>query len=172
MDLDNRQTRRLFLAGTVPFPTLYPSAGIISFESGSLTSSPGRKTDSKPVLVVQDRSDRDCTKTHAILLEHITSLFVPGVRDEHGQFRVAQDASVEDDEQGEWFFEADISAAAIRDRLRLPEDFDITSRESKLRGIAFVRESRPVVSTAEMIATAARTHDVDIIRVSCLGCGR
>jgi len=170
MDLDNRQTRRLFLAGTVAFPTLYPSVGTISFESGSLTSSPGKKSDSKPVLVVQDRSDRNCTRTHAILLEHISALFIPGACDGNGQFQIAQDGSVEDDERGEWFFEADISAEAIRDRLRLPEDFDITSRESKLRGIAFVKESRPVVSTAEMIATAARTHDLDFIRISCLPC--
>jgi hypothetical protein len=36
MDLDLRQTRRLYLAGTVAFPTPFPSSGIISFEAGHL----------------------------------------------------------------------------------------------------------------------------------------
>lgn len=171
MDLDNRQTRRLFLAGTVAFPTPFPSIGILSFESGRLTNSPGRKTDSKPVVVVQDRSDRSWTRTHAILLEHIAALFIPGAFDSSGQFQIAQDSSVEDDEKGEWFFETDITAQAIGERLRLPEGFDISTRDSKLRGIVFVKESRPVVSSAEMIATAAVTRDVDWTATRCLAAG-
>src|SRR5262245_9836664 len=77
MDLDNRQTRLLFLAGTVSLPTPFPSVGTISFGLGSLTNSPGRKTDSKPVVVVQDRSDRAWTRTHSMLLEHVATVFIP-----------------------------------------------------------------------------------------------
>ncbi len=176
MDLDNRQTRRLFLAGTVAFPTPFPSVGTISFQSGNLSYSPGVQSNSKDVVVVQDQSDRDWTRIHSILREHVAAVFIPGTREHDGRFQIARDKSVDDDEKGEWFIDSDVSAEAIRARLRLTDEVDITSPDSILRGIVFVVEFRPVVSNAEMIATAAATRDYDwsqpVMRVCCLCTGR
>lgn len=173
MDLDNRQTRRLFLAGTVAFPTPFPSVGPISFQSGSLSNSPGVRSNSKGVIVVQDRSNRDWTRSHSILCEHVAAVFIPGTRDQNGVFKISGEASADDDEKGEWFVDSDVSAEAIRYRLGLSDDIDISTRDSVLRGIVFVNEYRPIISNAEMIATAAATRDHDwsepVVRCLCTG---
>ena len=67
MDLDYRQTRRLYLAGTVAFSTPYPSSGIISFEAGNLKYAAGEPAKAKAWVVVQEYSHRDRTIIRAIL---------------------------------------------------------------------------------------------------------
>ena len=80
MDLDCRQTRRLYLAGTVAFPTPFPSNGIISFESGNLKYAAGEPAKVKVWVVVQEYSHRDRTIIRAILQEDVAAIFIPGTR--------------------------------------------------------------------------------------------
>ena len=59
MKLDYRQTRRLYLAGTVAFPSPYPSCGIISFESGNSQYAAIEPAKGKVWVIVQQYSDPD-----------------------------------------------------------------------------------------------------------------
>ena len=90
MDLDYRQTRRLYLAGTVAFPTPYPSSGIISFESGNLKYAAGEPAKVKAWVVVQEYSHRDRTIIRAILQEDVAAIFIPGNRKSNGKFRISR----------------------------------------------------------------------------------
>jgi hypothetical protein len=161
MDLDYRQTRRLYLAGTVAFPTPYPSSGIISFESGNLKYAANEPAKVKVWVVVQEYSHRDRTIIRAILQEDVAAIFIPGTWKSKGEFRISRKTVVDDLEAGEWFVDSDVNSAAISARLELSKGNEITSRDSKLRGIVFVAEDARVLSIAEMTETAAATCDVD-----------
>ena len=161
MDLDYRQTRRLYLAGTVAFPTPYPSSGIISFESGNLKYAAGEPAKAKVWVVVQEYSHRDRTIIRAILQEDVAAIFIPGTWKSNGKFRISRKKVVDDLEKGEWFVDSDVNSAAISARLELSNGDEITSRDSKLRGIVFVAEKAPVLNISEMIETASATCDID-----------
>ena len=158
MDLDYRQTRRLYLAGTVAFPIPYPSSGIISFESGNLKYAANEPAKVKVWVVVQEYSHRDRTIIRAILQEDVAAIFIPGTWKSKGEFRISRKTVVDDLEAGEWFVDSDVNSAAISARLELSKGNEITSRDSKLRGIVFVAKDARVLSIAEMTETAAAMH--------------
>ena len=159
MDLDPGQTRRLFLAGTVAFPTPFPSIGTIWFETGNLTYSAGESPKVKSWVIVQERSPRDRTMVRALLQQDVAAIFIPGLW-EGDKFRISRALRVDDFEQGAWFVDSDVSAATIRARLNRSEEDDLTTPNSILRGVAFVAKSAPVLSIAEVAETAAATCDI------------
>jgi hypothetical protein len=183
MDLDYRQTRRLCLAGTVAFPTPYPSSGIISFESGHLKYAAGKPAKVTPLVVVQEYSHRDRTIIRAIRQEDVAAIFIPGTWKSKGGFRISRKTVVDDLERGEWFVDSDVDSAAVN--ARLAEGEEITSRDSKLRGIVFVAKDARMLNIAELTETAEASCDIDwpgsfvasrargseiLPQISCLGC--
>jgi hypothetical protein len=174
LDLDYRQTRRLYLTGTVAFPTPFPSSGIISFESGNLKYAASEPAKVKDWVVVQECSHHDRTIIRAILQEDVTAIFIPGTRKSNGKFRISREAMVDDLEKGEWFVDSDVNSEVIRARLEQSKG-EITSRDSKLRGIVFVAQDAHVLNIAEMNETASASCDIvwpnslSTIPMGCLG---
>src|SRR5262245_33342988 len=160
LDLAYRQTRRLYLAGTVAFPIPFPSSGIISFESGNLKYAAEEPAKAKVWVVVQEYFHRDRTIIRAILQEDVAAIFIPGTRKSNGKFRISREAVVDDLERGEWFVDSEVNSAAITARLELPKGHDINSRDSKLRGIVFVPEDAHVLNIGELNETASASCDI------------
>jgi hypothetical protein len=164
MDLDYRQTRRMYLAGTVAFPEPYPSCGIISFEPGESRYPARERAKGKSWVVVQEYSDRVWILDRAIRQEDVAAIFVPGTWRSNGEFRISREAVVDDFDAGEWFVDSDVTAEAITARLKLTNGHDITSRHSKLRGILFVAGDAPVLIVAEMSEKASASRGIDLPR--------
>jgi hypothetical protein len=161
MDLDARHTRGLFLAGTVAFPTPFPTTGTISLDVGHLTYSPGEAPKEKDLLTVYEyRRDRSVVRT--MLQEDVAAVFIPGVWDENKKkvFRISDEPRLDDLEKGEWFLDTDVNPGAIRKRLYLKPEIDISTHNSRLRGIVFVAEDRPVKYTIEASQPAGADEEL------------
>ena len=191
MDLDINQTRRFYLAGTVAFPTPFPSAGGISIEDGSFQlpvdankSNNGEKkvkqnnreqTETVPFVVVQENTGLKQVTIRVIRESDVRAIFFPGVwvdTDKGRIFRFAEREYVHDLEEGEWFLGPQINAGEITRRLHLRErGIDITCRDSGVRGIVFVPENQRVVTIHESAQTAGDTvmeMRGDCMRGNCL----
>jgi hypothetical protein len=148
LDLNFQQTRRLSLAGTVPLPTLFPSAENISVEDGRFSRLEGGQKERATFVVVKEKIGLDKTAFHAVLKADVTAIFFPGVwvdGDLGRVFRFAEQDCVHDLDQGEWFLNPDLRADKISTRLGI----DITLRDSGARGIIFVPETKPVITIAD-----------------------
>lgn len=159
MDFDARQTRRFVLAGTVAFPKPYPSIGTISFEKGRFKYSPDHDPKHEDLVVVQERSRGSRLLIRIFLRRHLATIFVPGEKSGEDRFRISCKKWVNDSRNGEWFLESDINPDEVRKRLDLG-DADITSRESVLRGIVYVAESRPVLTVLEEATLAFDSREL------------
>src|SRR6476646_7953542 len=105
MDLNSRQTRRLFLAGTVALPMPFPATGVISIEDGTLLFSAGGQTKPTTFVVVQENSGREPATLRVVLAQDVAAIFFPGAwgiaSDQSRVFRFEGGGRVEDFEQGE-----------------------------------------------------------------------
>jgi hypothetical protein len=126
MDLDYRQTRRLYLAGTVPFPMLFPTVGTITIEDGNLSYSNNGQIITKLLVIVREKPGPEHATTRVILAKHVAAIFFPA----------GEGNRVDDFEDGEWVLGPNIRADADR------------------RGIVFVPEYRPVLTNNEITQTA------------------
>ena len=166
MNLDSRQTRRLYLAGTVAFPTPFPTSGGISFEDGSLLRSDNGEKENVAFVVVQEKTRTEQSTIRVVRKSDVVAMFCPGYwldTDQGRVFRFFEGDSVYDLEQGEWFLGSDINAPEISTRLKLNTDqhnVDITRRDSGARGLAFVPENSPVITitVTECTQTAGAAH--------------
>jgi hypothetical protein len=152
------------LAGTVAFPTPFPSAGTISLAVGHLTYSPCERPKDRELVIVQDQRDNRRV-VRLMLQEDVSAVLVAGTRDESGVFRISRKPRVDDLEQGEWFLDSDVNAGTIRERLNLQDADDISTPNSILRGIVFVAEDRPIIHTTEIFQTAG--EDVELVEIMC-----
>jgi hypothetical protein len=177
MDLDVKQTRRFYLAGTVAFPTPFPTVGGISIEDGSFQlpddakkGRNGEKNDKRtngeemetvPFVVVQENTGLQQATIRVVRESDVRAIFFPGVwvdTDKGRIFRFSEREYVHELEEGEWFLGPQINADEITRRLKLRErGKDITCRDSGVRGIVFVPEHRRVVTIHECALTAAET---------------
>ena len=177
MDLDVNQTRRFFLAGTVAFPTPFPTAGGISIEDGNFQlpdnankakngekkgkQNNGEQMETVPFVVVQENTGLKQATIRVVRESDVRAIFFPGVwveTDKGRMFRFAKREYVDDLEEGEWFLGPQINADEITRRLKLHErGIDITCRDSGVRGIVFVPEHRRVVTIHECAQTAGDT---------------
>jgi hypothetical protein len=156
MDLDSKQTRRLYLAGTVAFPTPFPTAGGISVEMGSTSPCPGRSPDLAEFVVIQEKSDHHNSVYRVVRKEDVAAIFFPGdwKNSDRGRvFRFTKRYGVRDFERGEWFLASDIDADTISKRFEL----DIRSRDSGAKGIVFVPRDRAVLTYKVLSQTAGAT---------------
>jgi hypothetical protein len=153
MDLDARQTRSFFLAGTVALPSPYPTLGTISFTAGQMTYSPGERPQDKDLVILYEYQ-QNRTIVRLMLQEDISAIFVAGERDARGVLQLSARDYSENIEQGEWFVDTDVNAATVRARLNLQQQIDISSRNSVLRGIVFIAEDRPIFHVTEFSQTA------------------
>ncbi len=149
MDLDLTQARNLLLAGTVPFPSLFPAIGVVQITEGDLIVSRDGKI--KTTRLVISRHDQDGQVGSRLMQQSdVAGIFVPGAKDEHGVFQMSQAQCVDDFDEGEWFLDEDVNSTEIRSRLNLTDDIDISTARSVLRGIVFVPEDRGTVYTVEV----------------------
>jgi hypothetical protein len=82
---------------------------------------------------------------------------------------------VDDFERGEWFLLNEINDTEIRRRLGLQAGDDISTRESILRGVAFVSEGRPLLQSTEVVLTAGEREagfSYECCRTYCKPCCR
>jgi hypothetical protein len=159
MDFDARQTRRLFLAGTVAFPTPFPSTGVISLANGHLkyAEKPNQKT--VPIVVIREHERRDRSSRRLVLQEHVAALFIPGTRKPDGTFSISRKKWVNNFERGEWFLHTDVNIDEITYRLASPDKKKAKDKNNDkdnlvLRGIIFVPERLPIVTMSEEATTA------------------
>ena len=165
MDLDSRQTRRLYLAGTVAFPTPFPTAGSISIEDGSLFYS--GVPQGTAFVVVQEESGRTRAAIRLVREDDVAAIFFPGVWVEtegKSVFRFAKQA--DDLEQGEWFLNPEINADQISERFSI----NVRSRDSGARGIAFVPEHLPLMTINERAETAGSAGELSTRWIDKMGC--
>jgi hypothetical protein len=167
MDLNARQTRQMLLAGTVPFPSKFPSTGTISFEAGSLSYSKGRDRAPTGFVIVQERSRGKRTVIRAFLQSDVAGIFIPGRRRSDGYFRVSRKKWAGNYDRGEWFLGDDACADTISSRLKLRGGADVTSRDSLLRGIVFVSAGKPVLTVTQEVTTAGALRKVRAAACTC-----
>lgn len=165
MDLDARQARNFFQAGTVTFPTPFPSTGTISLDVGKWTYSVGASKDKDVILVQEFRGN--CTIVRLILRNDVSAIFIPGVK-ANGKFRISRKPYVANFDKGEWFLNDDIKEDVIRKRLDLDPKDDIRSRNSILRGIVYVPEEKRILRITETATTAGA--DEYILECPCSCC--
>lgn len=154
MKLDARQIRRMLLVGAVPLPKPFPSTGGISLESIKVAYSRGTSKRT-PFVVLQERH-RDSV-TRLIPTGGVAALFIPGrwiKKPKVGWvFQFSKRCSVHNFDRGEWFLGPDITAEAIRARLRNPK-LAIHKRGNPARGVVFVNKSQSVISFTETVQMA------------------
>ncbi len=166
IDLDIRQTRRLHLAGSVAFPTPFPSVGGISIEKGSLRRSAGGNSQDEAFVIVREESGLEQATSRVFLQEDVAGIFFPGVwveTDKERKFRFAEQDFAYDLEKGEWFLKPHIDAHEINMKLKT----DITDPESGARGIAFVPEDEPVLTITESTQTAGTADEASPVLKGC-----
>ena len=151
MKLDFRQTRRLYLAGTVAFPMPFPSVGEIWIDDG--TVSHGSSTHEETFVNLHEKPRLESDTVRVVLKQHVAAIFFPGLWEGEPNrkkkvFHFAE--CVHDLEQGEWFLTSDIGIDTISEKLGI----DIRKRESAHRGIIFVPANRPVLTNQEYGETA------------------
>ena len=166
MDLDARQSRGLFLAGTVPFPTPFPSMGTIALDVGQFTYSQGQPPHAKDLVLVLE-FDGNRTVARIMLQDDVSAFFIPGFRDANGAFQISHAAQVGDLDEGEWFLNGDINAATVRQCLGLGQQDDISTRSSILRGIVFIAEDSPILRTTEIFCMAGEDEELQFPCCTC-----
>src|SRR5215510_1582558 len=108
MDLDYRQMRRLYLAGTVALPVPFPTVGTISIEEGKLANSPHGKIETKLLVLVREELAPEHARTHVILAEWVAAIF----------YFTGEDNRVDDFEKGEWALGPPINADKIPGKVK------------------------------------------------------
>ena len=167
MKLDARQTRRLLLAGAVPFPKPYPSTGRISIERTKLVYSRFSKKP-KAFIVVQEQHKNAATRL--ILRSGVAAIFIAGIWESVPRigrvFKFSRQHAVHNFERGEWFLGPEINVDAIRTRLKKPK-LAIDKRGNPARGIVFVYKDRPVMTVTEVVQTAGSIDPCRTGRYCC-----
>jgi len=164
MDLDARQSRGFFLAGTVPFPAPYPTTGIIALDTFQLAYSQGQAAHATKIVLVVEFSGNE-TIVRTMRRDDVSAIFIPGTRDANGTFHISHASQVGNIEHGEWFLDGDVESGEIRRRLNLNDQDDISTRNSVLRGIVFIAEDRPIMRTTEVFYTAGA--DEELLETAC-----
>jgi hypothetical protein len=154
MKLDARQSRSLFLAGTVALPRPYPTLGTISFEGGELNFAPGGQAEKRDLLTLHEYQ-HGRTIVRVMIQEDVSAIFIPGERDGRGAFQISSRPYADNLEQGEWFIDTDVNEATVRARLNLPQQVSISSPDSILRGIVYIAEHRTILKITEVAETAS-----------------
>ncbi len=147
------------MTGVVSFPMPFPSVGAVSFEWAEVRLSPGGKVKEQFFVVVNEKPTHNCDVARVIRMDDISAIFFPGRYEEKGdsgpQFVFSDDDRVEDFDQGEWFFEGDITGQRIAEWLHIEPGKLIEKCDAK--GIIFLRENRPVVTRSEVTEAAGAT---------------
>lgn len=147
MDLNHRQTRRLYLAETTPFPLLFPSVGTISIEMGSLAHSPIGQSDAESQVIIREEPGPDDATTRIVLVEHVTAIFLSA----------AEGNQVENFEDGVWLLGPNVKHEKLAEQL----EAERVRRGSDPRGIVFIPEYRPVLTIHESTQKAGAVCDSD-----------
>lgn len=162
MDLTTKQVRRYLLAGTVGFPTPFPSVGTISIE-GHRSPYPSGPRD-ETFVVVQENRGICHALARMILKDQVRAIFVPGETryDAQGNptaFEFAHTRAPVDFDKGTWFVEQEIDAATMAKALSVNEQRIADRDTSPVRGIVFVDEHARVISFLEANETAGGASD-------------
>jgi hypothetical protein len=150
MDLGISQTRRLYLAGAVAFPTPFPSVGTITVKPGEVSFAPQVKGPNTLLVTVESEPGFGDATTHVMLAAHVTAIFV----------YKGKGNKVEDFEDGEWIV-GDAIKADKPERARAE-----TPRPSR-RGIVFIPEHRPVLTISECAQAAGASGSFPDTKGGC-----
>jgi hypothetical protein len=189
-ELDSKQTRRLFLAGTVAFPTPFPSLGTISVEKGRLRrSDEDNNAPDELFVVVQEKAGIDRAKVRVVRQEDVAAIFIPEMSDYADDPLTKcccdEEDLVRDLEQGIWILKPGRDVAElIQNAVKGDSDsaekkagrntaeknkkrrIDVGRRDSGVKGIVFVPRHQPVL-TIEECTHAAGDVDPYIIKAGC-----
>jgi hypothetical protein len=122
----------MLLAGTIPFPTIFPELGLLTYsESGIDLPGPaqGRK---KPTVTVEQLLSPRLTIWRIFFAEDVAAVFLP---EDEKQVRLAD---------GEWLLGGEIKAL---------------KKSGPARGIVYVRETAPVLLHMQVGMTAAESAE-------------
>jgi hypothetical protein len=144
-DLNPLETRRMHLAGTVPFPTPFPTVGTVWLKAG------------KSTLVIEDPVHFDNKVTKTVYLDNVAAIFAPDPSG--GDWSDPCGNKCIDFERGKWFFGKNIITG-------------ITSSISSesFPGIVFVAADAPVFSRVDLTLTAAKTSMLGLPMMLMCGC--
>lgn len=165
MQLTSQQIRRYYLAGTVAFPTPYPSVGTISIETQKDVPYPNGTFPEHTFVVVKEQREPNYALVRAVLREEVGAVFVPGesIYDKSGTeigFEIAEPQVPLDFEKGKWFVTPEIHAGRMASALHLGDTSKIDDRDSSIaRGIVFVQEHARVLSMLEANQPAGMASD-------------
>lgn len=159
MKLDIRQTRALYLAGTVRFPLCYSDSGEVWLDNCVLQFR--GDSEKSNFVFLHEKSSLEYSVTRLVRLSNVSAIFFPGCWEERQGKRVFRFSDeVHDLERGEWFYGPDVNAEKIQEVLMT----DIHNREAGAKGVVFVPESRAVFSQDEWTETAIH---VNYVRGGC-----
>jgi hypothetical protein len=143
MDLEFPQARRLYLAGSVAFPTPFPTVGTITTKLGDLSVSPAGKGEDALLVIVDDEPGLGDATTRVMLAAHVSAIFI----------YKGEGNRVDDFENGEWILGSLIKADRKSEKPRT----DAARAHPRRRGIVFLPEHRPVLTITECAQTAGAT---------------
>lgn len=137
LTLSRRHLRAFHLAGTVPLPSPFPEVGRLSLRSSVPTGDGTAASSPQDMLVLEHVQSHRLTVVRYVRLEDVTAvLFCPP--------GAALDAAEEN-----WFFGGEIG----------PEVAARAGDPARQTGIAYVRESAPVLMQVEVGMTAAESAE-------------
>lgn len=158
-DLDPLETRRMYLAGTVPFPTPFPTVGTVTIEDSKLSFQVLEEVKT-PTLIVEDPVRFDNKVVRTVFLKDAAAIFVPDAADD-GEPSDPCSKTCVDFGKGKWF---------------LGEEVDRARNEGKpFPGIVFVAADASILSRIDVTLPAEETILIDLpslvqVRCGCLCC--
>jgi hypothetical protein len=159
-DFDPLATRRMYLAGTVPFPAPFPTVGTVTNKNSKLVF-PVLGEVAKPTLIVEDPVRFDNKVVRTVFLKDVAALFVPEAAEDNCCTDPCGKASV-NFEKGKWYLGEEVAGVGT-DGKPFP-------------GIVFVVADASVLSRIDLTLPAAETCLIDLsalpvlLRCGCLCC--
>jgi hypothetical protein len=158
-DFDPLETRRMYLAGTVPFPTPFPTAGTVTIEDSKLSFQVLGEVE-KPTLIVEDPVRFDNKVVRTVFLKDVAAIFKPDAACD-GELADPCSKTCVDFEKGQWF---------------LADEVDHARNSGKpFPGIVFIAADASVLSRIDLTLSAEETSLLDLpspvlVRCGCLCC--
>lgn len=158
MEFDGFHVRRYFLAGTVGFPTPFPSVGEITRSKLlppdvgiTWADTPWSGEQHKDAVVIHQPADSRHSIYRVVLLDDVQAIFAPD--DDNGGASDCMESNTRIDlDQGDWILKPDVN------------------RELPKYGIVFVKETAPVFRRAECIELAIESAEHPLLVDCTWGC--
>lgn len=155
LELDPLETRRMYLAGTVPFPTPFPTVGTVTINDSKLSFQVLGEVE-VPTLIVEDPVRFDNKVVRTVFLKDVAAIFRPQLPEDQGCTDPCGKKSV-DFENGTWYLGKEVE--------------EVGKECGAFPGIVFVAADASVLSRVDLTLTAAETCLLDLPSPAMLMCG-